>query len=397
MFQIDVPIQPFFEPWDLSLPERLRMLSHGDAGTLRVAYFYEEPNNSTFRYRAYNMVEALNRSKLGKVAASYFFLKDLYRLDEIADLADVLVVCRSRYELHLNQLITKFKSKGRRVLFDVDDLVFDPRCVHMIMNTLAQDTENPALWDYWFAYTSRMEQALALCDGAITTNEYLAKCITDKTCLPVFVVPNFMNKEQVDLSNRIFEDKASNGFFRHNPITFGYFSGSPSHPLDFAIVEEALFSFMSTHLDVRLVVAGYIETGERLFPFAKRIHYEPFQDYVNLQRLIASVDFNLMPLQSNVFTNCKSELKYFEAAAVGTLSIASPTYTYARAIEDGVNGRLAKAHEWAQVFEQLLRNPETYADMAHRAWSDIQVKYTWSTQSDAIMSALGGLLDYKPK
>jgi glycosyltransferase involved in cell wall biosynthesis len=310
-------------------------------------------------------------------------------MDEIADLSDVLVVCRSRYELHMNQLITKFKSRGKPVFFDVDDLVFDPSCVHLIMNTLAQDTESQALWDYWFAYTSRMQQALLMCDGAITTNDFLAQRITDQTQLPAVVIPNFMNQEQWEISKRIYEHKKAQGFARQGPLTVGYFSGSPSHQLDFAIVESALVELMSNHPDLKLVVAGYIETGKRLAPYAKRIHYEPFQDYVNLQRLVASVDINLMPLQSNVFTHCKSELKYFEAAAVGTLSVASPSFTYARAIEDGVNGRLAKAHEWERVIEELIQTPANYPSMAQKAWDHVQSEFTWESQRDGVLRALG--------
>ncbi len=389
MFHIEEPLFPYADPWLEPLNERLSRLAQGGPSTQRVAYFYEEPNNSTFRYRAYNMVQVLNGSEGGGVSSAYFFLKDLARMDEIADLADVLVVCRSRYELHMNQLITKFKARGKPVFFDVDDLVFDPSCVHLIMNTLAQDTESQALWDYWFAYTSRMQQALLMCDGAITTNDFLAQRITDQTQLPAVVVPNFMNQEQWEISKRIYAHKKAQGFARQGPFTVGYFSGSPSHQLDFAIVESALVELMSKYPDLKLVVAGYIETGKRLAPYAKRIHYEPFQDYVNLQRLVASVDINLMPLQSNMFTHCKSELKYFEAAAVGSLSVASPSFTYARAIEDGVNGRLAKAHEWERVIEELIQTPINYPSMAQKAWDHVHCEFTWESQRDGVLRALG--------
>jgi glycosyltransferase involved in cell wall biosynthesis len=369
----------------------MAMLCQGGAGTFRVAYFYEEHNNSTFRYRAYNMVQVLNDLGSKGTAASYFFMKDLARMDDIADMADLLVVCRSRYEMNLSQLVTKFKARGRPVLFDVDDLVFDPSCVHLIMNTLAQDTAKEALWDYWFAYTSRMEQALRLCDGAITTNDYLAQRISETTNLPSAVVPNFMNQEQEDISKRLFDNKKANEFAREGPMTLGYFSGSPSHQLDFAIVEEALLALMTKYEDLHLMVVGYIETGDLLARFANRIEYVPFQDYVNLQRYIARVDFNLMPLQSNAFTNCKSELKYFEAAAVGTLSIASPTYTYAKAIKDKVNGRLAKAHEWATIIEQAILDRESYSGMALQASIDVQSKFTWHTQRQTILNAFAML------
>ena len=116
---------------------------------------------------------------------------------------------------------------------------------------------------------------------------------------------------------------------------------------------------------------------------------EPFQDWVNLQRLIATVEFNLMPLQHNLFTNCKSELKYFEAAAVGTLSIASPSANYVAAIRDGDNGYLSRAHDWAQAMQAAIQQVDSYADMARRAHLDAIGKYAWPQQAPKILRALG--------
>ena len=67
---------------------------------------------------------------------------------------------------------------------------------------------------------------------------------------------------------------------------------------------------------------------------------------MNLQLALANVDLNIAPLQDNVFTNCKSELKYFEAAAAGTVTIASPTYAFRNSIVDGVNGFFASPIDW---------------------------------------------------
>ena len=63
---------------------------------------------------------------------------------------------------------------------------------------------------------------------------------------------------------------------------------------------------------------------------------------------------NLVPLQDNTFTNCKSELKWFEAAIVGGLTVASPTFTYRGVIEPGVNGWLAASHEWDVALREIL-------------------------------------------
>ena len=201
MFQINQQAVPYSDPWNTPLHERIKTLARGK---YRVAYFYESANNSTFRYRAYNMVQVLNDEKNLDVSASYFFLDDLHMLEEIADLADMLVICRSRYCHKINRLITKFRVRGKRILFDVDDFVFNPAYTHLIMSTLDQDNDNSGLWDYWFAYISRMGETLRLCDGAITTNDYLADRISEFSGLPVSVVPNFINKEQLLLSESLF-------------------------------------------------------------------------------------------------------------------------------------------------------------------------------------------------
>ena len=386
MFQVDLPVVPYSDPWNEPLHERIRTLARGKR---RVAYFYETANNSTFRYRAYNMVQVLNEEKNRDVSASYFFLEDLHLFDEIAELADVLVICRSRYCHRINHLVTKFRVRGKRILFDIDDFVFNPSYAHLICSTLDQNTHTSERWDYWFAYISRIGEALRLCDGAITTNEFLAARITEFSGLPVNVVPNYINKEQLDLSETLFRTKEASSFKRDDKICVGYFSGSPSHTLDYAIITSALEEVLENDPRVELMVVGYIEAGPSLSRFGSRIKRQPFHDYVNLQRIIGSVEFNLMPLQSNVFTNCKSELKYFEAAIVGTLSIASPSHTYASAIQDGENGYIAQAHQWASTIQRAIENIGTYPDMAATAYADARSKYAWFNQRECILQALG--------
>lgn len=386
MFLVDLPAVPYSDPWAVPLQMRIKMLSRGK---YRVAYFYEAANNSTFRYRAYNMVQVLNDGNPDDISASYFFLEDLHRMDEIADHADLLVICRSGYNHRVNNLVTRFRVQRKRVLFDIDDFVFDTTYAHLIINTLGQDAEQLPVWDYWFAYLGRMGETLRMCDGAITTNDYLAAKIVEFAGLPVKVVPNFLNREQLNFSEMLFRRKEESGFLRDEKVTLGYFSGSPSHNLDFAIASSALEGVLENDPTVELVVVGYIEIGPELTRFGPRIKRQPFHDYVNLQRLVGSVEFNLMPLQVNDFTNCKSDLKYFEAAIVGSLSIASPSHTYSAAIQDGRNGYIAQAHQWASVIRDGLDNLNRYQEMAEIAYYDARSKYAWFNQCDAIVRALG--------
>ena len=380
-----IPEHNYSDPWNIPLAARLTALIKG---RLHIAYFYEEQNNSSFRYRAYNMAQVLNENA-EDISASYFFLNDLHEIDNIVKLADLLVVCRSRYCHRLAILIQRFKAKGKSVLFDVDDLVFDTRYTHLIIRTLGLDPNVTGLWDSWFAYISRISEAMRLCDRVITTNEFLAKKVEEILPVPVSVVPNFMNKEQLKISDAIFSEKNKSAFKKNETTCFGYFSGSPTHFRDFSIATNAIETILESDPNVELIVAGFLQIEQSLRRFGDRVRYEPFRDYVNLQRLIGSVEYNLMPLQQNAFTNCKSPLKFFEASAVGTLSIASPSINYAGAIEDGVTGLLAKDYEWESKIRQVLDSQCSYSDHAHAARNKVLSEFTFKNQRMTILNALG--------
>ena len=97
MYLVDISPKPYKDPWILSFKERLQILSKGQQ---RVAYFYESPDSSTFRYRVYNMLQALE--KCPNISASYFTLDEINHLDEVIDIANVLVICRAKYSEKLN-------------------------------------------------------------------------------------------------------------------------------------------------------------------------------------------------------------------------------------------------------------------------------------------------------
>jgi glycosyltransferase involved in cell wall biosynthesis len=250
----------YADPWHRPIGERLRGLARGRQ---RVAYFYEQADNSTFRYRVYNMVRALNAVDDG-VSAGYFFHDDLGDLDLIADTADRLVICRTRYDDRVGRLIAAFRRRGKPVLFDIDDLVFDHRLTPLLVQTLDLDTRDPRVWDDWFAYTSRLGTTLLQCDAAITTTAPLAEAMAAFTGKPVAVVPNFLNPEQLEISDRLYEHVRQQPLGQDGLVHLGYFSGSPSHNRDFALVRRALAALLADDPGLGVVVVGYMEPGPEL-------------------------------------------------------------------------------------------------------------------------------------
>ncbi len=172
---------------------------------------------------------------------------------------------------------------------------------------------------------ARYNAVMRLCDRAIATNPFLAAQMESAGHIRSQVIPNFLHEVQQAVSTELYEAKRNSGFRSDGTITIGYFSGSPTHNRDFAVAVPALARLMDDDPRIRLRVVGFLEAKGELEKYGSRVEVYPLQDPMNLQRLIAEVEINISPLQNNLFTNCKSELKYFEAAIAGTITIATPT------------------------------------------------------------------------
>jgi O-antigen biosynthesis protein len=388
------------QPGPPPLYERLAALAKGK---MRIAYFAENIHSSTFRYRAANMAQVLDLPDIKhslETSAACFFSGDLQHTADIVDNADMLVISRARYDLDIAKLIQQFKTLHKKVWFDIDDWVFDTQAVDLIVQTSGQAPTDEVL-NYWHAVLSRMARTLCLCDGVITTNEYLANKIRQFVDVPVKIIPNFVNARQLAVSAPLYQHKLTADAAPLERIKLGYFSGSSSHNADVALVASALERVMVADPRVELVLVGHVDVeqafGVRFGGYLKghladRLTIHPFVDFLALQALIADVDFNLVPLLVNEFTHCKSELKFVDAAIVGTLTIASPTFAYAEAIRHGQNGYLAEDEQWEAVLLQAIAardaDPEKHKRMTAAAFQDVQQRFTWQTQRPAILQAL---------
>ncbi|MBA1333299.1 hypothetical protein QQ73_20375, partial [Candidatus Endoriftia persephone str. Guaymas] len=67
--------------------------------------------------------------------------------------------------------------------------------------------------------------------------------------------------------------------------------------------------------DVELLIVGHLDLPSSFNEYENRISRKPLMIYEDMLREMATVDINLAPLElNNTFTDCKSELKIFEAA-----------------------------------------------------------------------------------
>lgn len=352
-------VQPYefidAEPWREDLEGRLKKLDrYKSMGFQTVVYVAEWGDQSTFRYRAYNMVQALYGS--AKWKGIYIYKAELDRAQEYLNRIDCLVLVRYRWDLQLNHFLQEARKREIPVVYDVDDYIFDIQALESLLK--AQGILNPTEQEIqsWHLFVSRIYQAASICDVCMTTNYYLAGLIEKVIHKKCYVIDNFFNYWQYEASNYYYEQKKE--YMNQEPrFCLGYFSGSNTHREDLNLAIRDLYEAFCAFPEWQLMIVGYMETEGYLQKLKEenRITFIPIQNYIDLQKYIAEVDVNLIPLVNSEFANSKSELKYFEAGIVGTISCASPTFVYQNCIENGVNGFLCEEKDWFSTVSALYK------------------------------------------
>ena len=94
----------------------------------------------------------------------------------------------------------------------------------------------------------------------------------------------------------------------------------------------------------------------------------PYCAYPQYLELLQRSDIALLPLLPTPFNRLKSDLKFLECAAMGTVALASPT-VYRGALTDGQNGFLYEnAEEFSNRLSELIGDKELRQRLAESAW-----------------------------
>jgi len=362
MYSFHIPKKKYnAEPWRISFEKRLRFLLLKNKKR-KVVYITKEMD-ARFRYRVYNMCQALEYSTQWE--GIFFTTEELRYLKKYLDRIDVIIFSRTWWSLKLDQFLFIAKKAKIPTVFDIDDLVFNVKMIPSLMNTLNVGFNEDA-YTYWFSNVSRIYLMADKCNFIIATNLFLQKQLKKIFTTKVFLINNFLNKEQLHFSEQLYNIKKNSQSQR--PFVIGYFSGSASHINDFKRVALSIYALMEKYSDITLEVTGYMEFPTFLEKYiqSERIKHFKFVDFLTLQKKIAKVDVNIMPLVNDVFTNCKSELKYFEASIVGTPSCATPVYVYRNNIKDGKTGFLCDEIDWFQTIERIYKG-EIADDLTEQA------------------------------
>jgi len=326
-----------------------------------VLFITEWSEGASLRYRVFFPSEALS---LYGVRSRVCMYNDP-RADAFVDEADAIVIYRIPATRRLLHLIEAARKRRKPILFDIDDLDFDPNVAqeeHPMRSLSAEKARR------WLEAARATRTAVEVCDAFIGSTEPLIEYAMRLTGVPARTFPNGISHRMVQAADAALQQRRG-----EVPLRIGYLSGSPTHNADWSSIEPAVLDVMARFEGVELWLIGDISLTPALRCVGGRVKAVPYQPWINLPQFIRSLAVNLAPLVlHNQFNEAKSPIKWSEAALVCTPTIASATRPYQAAITHNINGFLAESVEdWRQSLTLLLDDAGTRERIGTQARRDV--------------------------
>ncbi|WP_068816031.1 glycosyltransferase [Phormidesmis priestleyi] len=321
-----------------------------------VLLIVEETLPQCFRYRVQQKLEQL---QLLNCQVNWVSWRDHKKANSLIHFCHVVIFYRVPAFSDVVQTIEYAKSLNKIVFFDIDDLIFDresyPKSYEKLKGQLSPE-EYKALVKGVALY----REALLLCDSAIVSTPALAREIEKVTGSTSFCHRNALDRTILQFL------VSSSAKLHRDYLSIFYGSGTKTHDADFQIVAPALSQIMAKYPNVRLTIVGYLKLPKELVVFAERIDRIELLNNLDIYwEFLSQADINIAPLEQSLFNDCKSEIKWLEAAAVDVPSVVSATQTYLEVLEDGVDVMIAHtSEEWFDKLNLLVGNAKIRENIA---------------------------------
>lgn len=358
-------------------------MSYKDVYSKRVGIIGDFHVPQCIRYRINQKVEQLNAFGMEVSTASWTNYEDSRRI-----LFDhhVLIFYRVPALPQVIDLIMRARALGKVVIYEIDDLIFDPVYPQSINSYGA--SVSPGDYNNLTRGMALFREAAKLCDYGIAStallSKELGKLVKTGKCL--------VHRNGLDSLSVIEKRNKENGEFIH--IFYG--SGTLAHNADFIeIALPAISKILDEYKNVRFRVVGHLRLPaaflEKYKIQVKQIPLlENIQDYwEHLRR----ADINLAVLHSDRINDCKSELKWIEAGCFQIPSVVSSTENYRDVIEDGVDGFIAStSDDWYEKIKLLVEIPELRTKTGKLAALRICHEYSVDSLGKKLLAGLNELV-----
>lgn len=295
------------------------------------------------RYRCFHPAEELTRVGIySTVISASEFVKQTVPLDY-----DLYVFHRpTKAE---EQQINILKKYNKAIIADYDDLIFGEESI--AKESSIYKNKVASLDECIKIYKNNLD-ALKLFDvftcSTSTLGQYIKKYKSDAK---VFLIHNFLPYSIITKT-----EKYVNATKDADHIM--YCCGTISHNKDFCEWEEEIIKSLKNDTKLKMTIIGPLDASGEInrlpnVTFHKALDYWDMFDYMK------DAAFTIAPLERSVFNQCKSNVKFLEAAAVGANIIATPIEDMCRVGDSGI-----VLCDDPREFEQIIRNRKDHVNGA---------------------------------
>jgi glycosyltransferase involved in cell wall biosynthesis len=315
----------------------------------------------------YRIEQKLEQLRLAGFEADFISQDEPQRFMSEAGACDAAIFYRVPAFPAIEKAILYCRQLGVVTFYEIDDLVYDPE---YFPDAIENYRGQLKLEEYANLVVDAplFERAMILCDYGIASTPALQRrmesVVVRKKC--------FLHRNAMDSRHERFVALRAqwNHARRTDEVILFYASGTRAHNEDFEILAApAIAKLLRSRSHVRLVTMGYLPLPKVLQPYASRItQLPPVWDVNTFWSALSEADINLSVLKPGMISDCKSEIKWLEAAMLGIPSVVSGTATHRELLTDGRHAMLAdSASEWCAKLELLIDSAETRAQIGRRA------------------------------
>jgi glycosyltransferase involved in cell wall biosynthesis len=328
------------------------------------------PIVTTTRYRCIHLQEQLQQLGYHAVVVEWFSEGDIDPAEALP--YDVIVLYRLAICPPLERLIRHARDAGKRVIFDTDDLIFEPELIEWHRGVRKLNTAEQLQYAEGVRrYLATLERS----DAVLTATPLLAQLARrrGKTAL---VHRNCIGEQMRELADVLFAQRPERR--ARETIVIGYGSGTDTHDRDFEAAAGALLIILERFPQTELWIVGPLTLPQPFAVFGDRVRRFPLSDWRGWFETANKFDIGIAPLElENVFCRAKSEIKFLEAGVLGLPVIASDTDPFRDSITPGSDGFIAANEaQWVQALSTLIERPDERLQIGERARQTVLRRHT---------------------
>jgi len=346
------PIAPLQEPrW---LPDRLHVL-----------LIVEESIPHCFRYRVQQKIEQL---EIAGYSAKWVSWKDAALARQEIHFCHVVVFYRVPAFDEMVSTIELAIALNKVVFYDIDDLIFDKEIMEEKIRSFSKGISKKECTDL-VTGAELYSRAIRMCPYTIGSTPALCEQLAHlsrRSYLHANALDSSILKYLSNRSSRVERDH----------ITIFYGSGTKTHDADFDVVAPSLVRILKRFSKVRLTILGFLNLPKEFDAYLDRIDRIDILSSESYWEILGSADINIAPLQPGLFSDCKSEIKWLEAAILKVPSVVSDTLTYREVMSDGEDGYIAStSEEWQEKVASLVVDLPLRQRMGENAYASARAAY----------------------